>query len=178
MSARDTTTKIVIPPYILPYIHQSRPLKHTSQQSQNPHIVLHFDIIRNTKTLHFEYNTSKAATLDRQYTKTMRGYTGIMGSSDCSCDLNGNGEKVHIQHITSNCLWQPSPNGHKEEPVWHLRVTVLKDQESRADAPGRRFVRSSFLIWKLLLIYVLDLSVYARPHTCLEPARSCLWSII
>lgn len=60
-----------------------------------------------------------------------------MGSNDCSCDFNGNGEKVHIED--KHCLWQPKNTHLKEEPLWHLRVLVLKDQEARADAPGRKF---------------------------------------
>lgn len=145
MSTRSNIAKINIPPYLRPYLQQSKSSsERTPQHSQNPHVVLHFDIIRNIKTIHFEFSSHKAPTLDRQHKETMRGYAGIMGSSDCSCDLNGNGEKVHIQQ--KHCLWQPTTNGHKEEPVWHLRVTVLKDQESRADAPGRRFVGANIIL--------------------------------
>jgi hypothetical protein len=71
----------------------------------------------------------------------MRGYFGIM--SDCSCAVNGNGEKIHIEK--KHCLWQPPKTEEpKSAPLWHMRVQVLKDQEVRGDAPGRIFVRLFF----------------------------------
>jgi hypothetical protein len=150
-------------------IHQSTSVGYRVYQPLNPHLIFHFDIIRNTKTLHFEIKLSQAPSLDRKYTKTMRGYTGIMSSTDCSCDLNGNGEKVHIQ--AKHCLWEPKNTGEaKAEPLWHLRVTVLKDQEARADAPGRRFVRQLLFIMCLsafkLLILVAAIQIKASSHPC------------
>jgi hypothetical protein len=72
----------------------------------------------------------------------MRGYFGIMGSQDCSCNVNGNGEKVHFEN--KHCLWTPPrTDSPKEEPMWHLRVSVLKDQEAQGDAPSRRFAFKS-----------------------------------
>lgn len=126
-----------------PYIQQTRALdyrsiNYTIQPPLNPHLILHFDIVRNTQTLHFQIKTSQPPSLDRKFARTMRGYSGIMSSSDCSCDFNGNGEKVHIP--TKHSLWEPKNTEPKQEPLWHLRVQVLKDQEGRADAPGRRFV--------------------------------------
>ncbi len=69
----------------------------------------------------------------------MRGYIEIM--SENSCDINGNGERVKIENAAKRLLWQPQNDGiPKAEPLWHLRVSVLKDQEGRGDAPSRRFV--------------------------------------
>lgn len=70
----------------------------------------------------------------------MKGYSGVMTLSACStCDLHGNGEKVQIEN--KHCLWQPKNTGEpKEEPMYHLRVSVLKDQEVRGDCQSRRFV--------------------------------------
>jgi hypothetical protein len=62
-----------------------------------------------------------------------------------SCELNGNGEKVKLENAAKYLLWQPRNDGiPKQEPLWHLQVSVLKDQEGRGDAPSRRFV--SFFI--------------------------------
>jgi hypothetical protein len=62
-----------------------------------------------------------------------------------SCELNGNGEKVKLENAAKHLLWQPRNDGiPKQEPLWHLQVSVLKDQEGRGDAPSRRFV--SFFI--------------------------------
>lgn len=62
--------------------------------------------------------------------------------SECSCHRNGNGEKVHLEN--EKCLWTPPrTDSPKEEPLWHLRVSVLKDQEIRGDAPARRFAFKS-----------------------------------
>jgi len=70
----------------------------------------------------------------------MRGYFGIM--TDCSCAVNGNGEKIHIEE--KHCLWQPPTTEEpKPAPLWHLRVQVLKDQEVRGDAPGCIFAFKS-----------------------------------
>ncbi|KAH8672010.1 hypothetical protein BGZ60DRAFT_374224 [Tricladium varicosporioides] len=72
----------------------------------------------------------------------MRGYFGIMSSSSSSeCDLQCNGEKVDIKKQSH--LWQPKETKGKEEPLWHLRISVLKDQEGRGDAPSRRFAFKS-----------------------------------
>jgi len=75
----------------------------------------------------------------------MRGYFGIMSSSDSSSvELNGNGEKVHIESKTKHTLWQPKTEGLEvKEPMWHLRVSVLKDQEGRGDCPSRTFAFKS-----------------------------------
>lgn len=108
--------------------------------NQNPHVVLTHDIVRNTKTLHFEINTSEPLSPNREYQKSMKGYFGVMTLSVCSsCDLHGNGEKVHLED--QRCLWQPKNTTEvKDEPLWHLRVSVLKDQEARGDCQSRRFV--------------------------------------
>jgi hypothetical protein len=72
----------------------------------------------------------------------MRGYFGIMAEN--SCELNGNGEKVKIENPAEHMLWQPRNDGAlKQEPLWHLRVSVLKDQEGQGDAPSRRFAFKS-----------------------------------
>jgi len=64
--------------------------------------------------------------------------------SDNSCERNGNGEKVSIQNTAKHILWQPRNEGTpKQEPLWHLRVSVLKDQEGRGDVPSRRFAFKS-----------------------------------
>ena len=67
----------------------------------------------------------------------MRGYFGIM--TDNACQINGNGEKIRFESPAKH-LWQPRPETPVKEPLWHLRVSVLKDQEGRADVPSRRFV--------------------------------------
>ena len=73
----------------------------------------------------------------------MRGYYGIMAEN--SCELNGNGEKVKVENAAKHTLWQPHNDGNsRPEPLWHLRVSVLRDQEGRGDALSRRFV--GFLI--------------------------------
>jgi tryptophanyl-tRNA synthetase len=116
----------------------------TKQDIQNPHLVLTHDLIRNTKTLHYTIQIDKPPTSATEYSKSMRGYFGIMSSSDSSSvELNGNGEKVHIENKTKHTLWQPKTEGLEvKEPMWHLRVSVLKDQEGRGDCPSRTFVRS------------------------------------
>jgi hypothetical protein len=61
-----------------------------------------------------------------------------------SCELNGNGEKVKLENAAKHLLWQPRNDGTpKQEPLWHLQVSVLKDQEGRGDAPSRRFAFKS-----------------------------------
>jgi hypothetical protein len=72
----------------------------------------------------------------------MRGYYGIMSSSDSSTvDLHGNGEEVHLEN--KHCLWTPKNTGECKEPLWHLRVQVLKDQEGRGDCPSKKFAFKS-----------------------------------
>jgi len=75
----------------------------------------------------------------------MRGYFGIMTSTNISSELNGKGEKVSFD-TSKNTLWQPQtitqipPHG---EPIWYLRVNVLKDQEGQGDCPSHRFAFKS-----------------------------------
>jgi len=65
-----------------------------------------------------------------------------MCSSDSSAvELHGNGEKVHLEN--KHCLWTPRKTDESKEPLWHLRVQVLKDHEGRGDAPGRIFAFKS-----------------------------------
>lgn len=60
-----------------------------------------------------------------------------------SIELNGNGQKVCLEN--RHHLWEPkSPIQPQEEPLWHLRVSVLKDQEGQGDCPGRYFVCSIY----------------------------------
>jgi hypothetical protein len=71
----------------------------------------------------------------------MRGYFGIMSSTDNnSVDLNGNGEKVCLEN--HHHLWEPKSGVQTLEPLWHLRLSVLKDQEGQGDCPSRYFVGS------------------------------------
>jgi len=67
----------------------------------------------------------------------MRGYTGVM--NNVVSDLNGNGEKVHPADMSSHTLWQPHGHDAIKEPLYHLRVSVLKDSEGRGDCPARVF---------------------------------------
>jgi hypothetical protein len=62
--------------------------------------------------------------------------------------LHDNGSEVLFEKSDSNTkvhtLWQPKPNGElRAEPLWHLRVNVLKDGDVRGDCPSRSFVRTS-----------------------------------
>jgi len=118
---------------------------------QNPHIILTHDIVRNTKTLHYTIRTFQPPSPNSDYSQSMRGYFGIMSTSDnSSVSLNGNGEKVCLEN--KHHLWQPKSVLETGEPLWHLRVSVLKDQEGQGDCPSRYFVCSSIDIyqWKLL----------------------------
>ena len=135
MSWSTTGTRPPPPP-----LRYQESFQHIVRPQQNPHLSLVYDIVRNTKTLHFQINISKPPSSNREFLKSMKGYCGIMSASACShCDLHGNGEKVHLEN--KHCLWQPKNTGEtKEEPVWHLRVSVLKDQEARGDCLSRRFV--------------------------------------
>jgi len=111
-------------------------------QSRNPQLILTHDIVRDTKTLHIQLIPKQPPSPESEFAKTMRGYFGIMGSTDCSCNLNGAGEKVHFEN--KHCLWTPPrTDSPKEEPLWHLRVSILKDQEVRGDAPSKRFAFKS-----------------------------------
>jgi hypothetical protein len=131
MSATTTTTKS--------NKHHLRLLKSTPPQTQNPHVILTYDLIRNTKTLHYTIKTSQPPSPEGEHSRSMRGYFGIM--SENSCNINGNGGKVNLENVAKHLLWQPRNEGApKAEPLWHLRVSVLKDQEGRGDAPSRRFV--------------------------------------
>jgi len=58
--------------------------------------------------------------------------------------LNGNGEKVALNN-TQHTLWQPKPHTGSEisEPLWYLRVSILKDHDGRGDCPSRRFAFKS-----------------------------------
>ncbi|CZT03425.1 uncharacterized protein RAG0_10180 [Rhynchosporium agropyri] len=114
---------------------------HKLQIQENPHLVLTHDIVRNIKTLHFQINTLQPLSPNREYLqKSMKGYFGVMTNSPCSsCYPNGNGEQVG-----KHCLWQPKNTTEpKDEPLWHLRVSVLKDQEARGDCQSRRFAFKS-----------------------------------
>ncbi|QSZ31505.1 hypothetical protein DSL72_001072 [Monilinia vaccinii-corymbosi] len=70
----------------------------------------------------------------------MRGYSDIMNTSDDpSVNLHGNGQKVALPHeeVGAHTLWKPiSP---PSTPIWHLRVTVLKNGDARGDCPNRIF---------------------------------------
>lgn len=74
----------------------------------------------------------------------MRGYSGIMATTDTNnVQLNGNGTKVHLK-APKHTLWTPTSSGTATpEPLWYLRVSVLKDQEGRGDCPSRRFAFKS-----------------------------------
>jgi hypothetical protein len=123
-----------------------RLLKFIPPETENPHLILTYDLVRNTKTLHYTIKTdqplSPAPSPEGDKSNSMRGYFGIMAEN--SCEVNGNGEKVNIENAAKHLLWQPRSDTPKQEPLWHLRVSVLKDQEGRGDAPSRRFV--SFFI--------------------------------
>jgi hypothetical protein len=119
------------------------PLKHIPLQTENPHLILTYDLVRNTETLHYTIKTNQPPSPEREHSRSMKGYFGIM--SDNSCELNGNGERIKIENAAKHMLWTPrNEDTPKQEPLWHLRVSVLKDQEGRGDAPSRRFV--SFFI--------------------------------
>jgi hypothetical protein len=77
----------------------------------------------------------------------MRGYFEIMSSSESSTvELNGNGQKVDLPHTLRHTLWQPKTSGAATpEPMWHLRVAVLKDEEGMGDCPNKRFVGGIFI---------------------------------
>lgn len=64
-----------------------------------------------------------------------------MSSTDKSrVSLNGNGQPVSIPHTPKHTLWTPPASGTATpEPLWHLRVCVLKDAEGMGDCPNRRF---------------------------------------
>jgi hypothetical protein len=122
---------------------QLRLLKFIPRETLNPHYILTYDLVRNTKTLHYTIQTNQPPSSEREHPTSMRGYFGIMAEN--SCELNGNGEKVKIENPAKHMLWQPrNDRALKQEPLWHLRVSVLKDQEGQGDAPSRRFV--SFFI--------------------------------
>jgi hypothetical protein len=55
--------------------------------------------------------------------------------------IAGNGQKVCLEKSEIKTLWQPKDKDQlKPEPLWHLRISVLKDQEGRGDCPSRSFV--------------------------------------
>lgn len=68
----------------------------------------------------------------------MRGYSVIMNTSDK--ELHGNGQKVDFPHedIGAHTLWKQNSEG--TIPIWHLRVTALKNGDFRGDCPNRVFV--------------------------------------
>jgi hypothetical protein len=104
-------------------------------------LILTHNVVRDIKILlHFQIKPTQIPSPESELSKTMRGYFGIM--SESSCHRNGNGEKVHLEN--KKCLWTPPrTDSPKEEPLWHLRVSILKDQEIRGDAPPRRFAFKS-----------------------------------
>ncbi|KAA8572213.1 hypothetical protein MFRU_060g00110 [Monilinia fructicola] len=70
----------------------------------------------------------------------MRGYSDIMNTSDNpSVELHGNGQRVTLPHeeVGAHTLWKQ--NSSTRTPIWHLRVTVLKDGDIRGDCPNRIF---------------------------------------
>jgi len=70
----------------------------------------------------------------------MRGYFAIMNSTEP--ELHGNGEKVAPMAF-KHTLWQPRRQEGAKEPLWHLIVHVLKDQEGRGDCPSKIFTFKS-----------------------------------
>ncbi|TVY84020.1 hypothetical protein LSUE1_G002957 [Lachnellula suecica] len=109
--------------------------------TENPYIVLTHDIIRNTKTLHYTFHILQPLTPNRVHSKSMRGYFGIMNSTDDTIELNGNGARVCLEN--KHHLWEPKAGFQTAEPLWHLRVSVLKDQEGQGDCPSRYFTFKS-----------------------------------
>lgn len=87
-----------------------------------------------------------------------------MSSSDnSSISLNGNGEKVITPQELKHTLWQPSATVEVKEPLWHLRVSVLKDSEGRGDCPSRTFVSIHFLsclVYAAFGIYTLSRTIH------------------
>lgn len=84
----------------------------------------------------------------------MRGYSDIMNTSDNpSVELHGNGQRVTLPHeeVGAHTLWKQ--NSSTRTPIWHLRVTVLKDGDIRGDCPNRIFV--SLLILSFIIIHLL-----------------------
>ncbi|KAF7879892.1 uncharacterized protein EAF02_007529 [Botrytis sinoallii] len=67
----------------------------------------------------------------------MRGYSDIMNASDK--ELHGNGQRVDLPHenMGAHTLWKQ--NSERTTPIWHLRVTVLKNGDARGDCPNRVF---------------------------------------
>lgn len=62
-------------------------------------------------------------------------------SDNNSIAINGNGEKVCLDN--KHHLWEPKSGLETGEPLWHLRVSVLKDQEGQGDCPSRYFTFKS-----------------------------------
>ncbi|PQE14074.1 hypothetical protein CJF30_00006867 [Rutstroemia sp. NJR-2017a BBW] len=58
--------------------------------------------------------------------------------------LDGSGQKVDLPHANPHHLWEQHNQLATKTPVWHLRVTVLKDQEARGDCPPHIFAFPSF----------------------------------
>ncbi|KAB8301671.1 hypothetical protein EYC80_003506 [Monilinia laxa] len=67
-------------------------------------------------------------------------YSDIMNTSDNpSVELHGNGQRVTLPHedVGAHTLWKQ--NSTTRPPIWHVRVTVLKDGDIRGDCPNRIF---------------------------------------
>ncbi|ESZ92236.1 hypothetical protein SBOR_7362 [Sclerotinia borealis F-4128] len=70
----------------------------------------------------------------------MRGYSDIMNSSENpSVELHGNGQKVTFpqENVGAHTLWKQQSS--TTVPIWHLRVSVLKNGDARGDCPNRIF---------------------------------------
>jgi hypothetical protein len=74
---------------------------------------------------------------------SLRGYSDIMHSDENIVVLDGSGQKVDLPHANPHHLWEQHNRLGTKTPVWHLRVTVLKDQEARGDCPPHIFVSFS-----------------------------------
>ncbi|PQE08375.1 hypothetical protein CJF32_00002550 [Rutstroemia sp. NJR-2017a WRK4] len=70
---------------------------------------------------------------------SLRGYSDIMHSDENMVVLDGSGQKVDLPHANPHHLWEQQNQLGTKTPVWHLRVTVLKDQEARGDCPPHIF---------------------------------------
>ncbi|CAG8956056.1 hypothetical protein HYFRA_00011839 [Hymenoscyphus fraxineus] len=95
---------------------------------QNPKLVLTHDIVRNTKTLDCTIYTNQEASPAREYPAALRAYA----------DITSKRRNKDLPMEECHQIWRREGQI-KKIPLWHLKISVLRDPYIRESCPSKSF---------------------------------------
>ncbi|CAG8974684.1 hypothetical protein HYALB_00006419 [Hymenoscyphus albidus] len=101
---------------------------------QNPKLVLTHDVVRNTKTLDCTIYTSQEASPAREYPAALRPY------ADTTSKRRNKDISIIVELPMEEChqIWRREGQI-KKIPLWHLKISVLRDSHIRENCPSKSF---------------------------------------